>query len=52
VQPAGITGHPAGTLTARPIRDPEITAEDPAVAEHPGNPSCPKFPEKPDLPLK
>jgi hypothetical protein len=34
------------------FRDPEITAEDPAVAEHLGNPGCPKFPRKPDVPRK
>jgi hypothetical protein len=37
---------------ARPFRDPEITAEDPAFTEDPGNPGCPKSPRKPDPPRK
>jgi hypothetical protein len=56
---APVPGAPLAPWAARPgrqmarrFRDPEITAEDPAVAEHPGNWGCPKFPRKPDVPRK
>jgi hypothetical protein len=42
----------AGTAEDRVFRHPEITADDPAVAEHPGSYSSPKFPQKPDVPRK
>jgi hypothetical protein len=41
-----------GRRMARRFRDPEIIAEDPAVAEHLGDWGCPKFPRKPDVPRK
>jgi hypothetical protein len=49
---AGTTGHRGGTVEASVFRYPEITADNPAFAEHPGDPSCPEFPQKPDLPRK
>jgi hypothetical protein len=51
-RPAGPMGHRPGRRMARRFRDAEITAEHPAVAEHPGNWGCPKFPRKPDVPRK
>jgi hypothetical protein len=45
-------GARPGRQMAPRFRDPEFTAEDLAVAEHLGNPSCPKFPRKPDVPRK